>query len=41
MVYSIDRRTPEQSLQKIPADELRAIADRITRETSIPVQLTL
>ncbi len=37
MIYSIDRQTPEQSLQKVPADELRAIADRITAATGIPV----
>lgn len=37
MIYSIDRRTPEQSLQKIPADTLRAIAARIQAATSIPV----
>jgi len=41
MIYSIDRRTPEQSLEHIGADKLRSIADRIGRETGIPVQLTL
>lgn len=40
MVYSIDRRTPEQSLQKVSADELRDIAGRITDQTGIPVQVT-
>lgn len=39
MVYSIDRRTPEQSLQKVPSDELRDIARRITEATGIPVQV--
>lgn len=41
MIYSIDRRTPEQSLEHIGPDRLRAIAARIEAETSIPVQLTL
>lgn len=41
MLYSIDRRTPEQSLEHIGADKLREIADRIGRETGIPIQLTL
>ena len=41
MVYSIDRKTPEQSLQKIPAGRLRQIADTIAARTGIPVQLTL
>ena len=40
MVYSIDRRTPEQSLQKVSADELSDIAGRITAATGIPVQVT-
>lgn len=39
MLYSIDRRTPEQSLQKVPREELQAIADRITAETGIPVSV--
>ena len=37
MIYSIDRRTPEQSLQKIPADTLKTIAATITAATGIPV----
>lgn len=40
MLYTIDRPTPERSLQRVPVDELRAIADRITATTSIPVQVT-
>ncbi|MDO5395999.1 MAG: radical SAM protein [Bacteroidales bacterium] len=40
MVYSIDRRTPEQSLQKVSAEELCDIAGRITAQTGIPVQVT-
>ena len=41
MLYTIDRRTPEQSLVHIPADEMRAAAERIEAETGIPVQLTV
>lgn len=37
MIYSIDRRTPEQSLQKIPAETLKTIAATITAATGIPV----
>lgn len=40
MLYSIDRPTPETSLRKIPADELRAIGSRIARETGIDVQVS-
>lgn len=39
MVYSIDRQTPEQSLEKVPRAELEMIARRITEATSIPVQV--
>lgn len=39
MVYSIDRLTPEQSLQKVGRDELQSIADRIVAATGIPVQV--
>lgn len=37
MLYSIDRQTPARTLEKIPAEELRAIGDRVSRATSIPV----
>lgn len=37
MLYSLDRPTPETALQKVPKEELRSIAERITRATSIPV----
>jgi wyosine [tRNA(Phe)-imidazoG37] synthetase (radical SAM superfamily) len=37
MLYSIDRKTPEQSLEKIDAENLRAIASRITAQTGIKV----
>ena len=39
MVYSIDRQTPEQSLQRVSREELQRIADRITAATSIPVSV--
>lgn len=39
MIYSIDRRTPEQSLRKVEREELEAIAARITASTGIPVQV--
>ena len=39
MVYSIDRKTPEESLQKVPAEELRAIASRIEAATGIAVSV--
>ena len=37
MIYSLDRQTPEHSLQKIATPELAAIAARITARTGIPV----
>ncbi|MCM1070516.1 MAG: radical SAM protein [Alistipes timonensis] len=37
MLYSIDRQTPARTLEKIPVEELRAIGDRVSRATSIPV----
>lgn len=37
MIYSIDRRTPEQSLQRVMPDELQAIAGRIKAATGIEV----
>ena len=37
MLYSLDRPTPETELQKVPKEELQAIAARITAATSIPV----
>lgn len=39
MLYSIDRPTPARSLEKIPAGELRAIGERISLATGIPVQV--
>ncbi len=29
MIYTIDRQTPEKALEKIPVDEMNAIADRV------------
>jgi len=40
MLYTIDRKTPDELLRKVPADELQAIAARITAATSIPVQVS-
>lgn len=40
MLYTIDRRTPEQSLEHISPDELHAAARRITAATGIPVQVS-
>lgn len=39
MVYTIDRETPAQSLEKIPLPELEAIAKRLTDATGIAVQV--
>lgn len=40
MLYTIDRRTPEQSLEHIPRAEMTAAAERITAATGIPVQVS-
>lgn len=40
MIYTIDRKTPEQSLQRVSLYELKSIADRITRETGLTVQVS-
>lgn len=39
MIYSIDRQTPERSLQQVPRAELEAIGARVTARTGIPVQI--
>lgn len=39
MLYSIDRPTPARTLEKIPSEELKAIGERIQRETGIAVQV--
>lgn len=40
MIYTIDRKTPERSLRHISREKLESIADRITRETGITVQVS-
>ena len=40
MLYTIDRRTPEQSLCRVPREELEAAVARITAATGIPVQVS-
>jgi wyosine [tRNA(Phe)-imidazoG37] synthetase (radical SAM superfamily) len=40
MLYTIDRQTPEHSLQHVTRAELEVIASRITAATSIPVQVS-
>ena len=40
MLYSIDRKTPDPTLQRIEPDELRRIGDRVAAETGIPVQVS-
>lgn len=40
MLYTIDRRTPEQSLEHVPPAEMKAIAARIEAATGIPVQVS-
>ena len=39
MLYSIDRQTPAQSLEKVPIDELKTIGQRIEKATGITVQV--
>lgn len=39
MLYTVDRPTPERSLQRVPRAELDAIASRITSETGIAVEV--
>lgn len=40
MIYTIDRRTPEQSLQHISRTELDAIAERIRKAVGVEVQVS-
>ncbi len=40
MIYTIDRQTPEQSLQHVSREELERIARRITDSTGIAVQVS-
>ena len=39
MIYSIDRKTPAENLEKVSKEELQAIAEKITSETGIQVQV--
>lgn len=39
MIYSIDRKTPAENLEKVPREELDRIGERIAAETGIPVQV--
>lgn len=39
MLYSIDRPTPARTLEKIPAEELRSIGERISAATGIAVRV--
>lgn len=40
MLYSIDRKTPDETLRRVDPEELRAIAARITAATSLPVTVS-
>lgn len=40
MLYTIDRRTPEQSLVHVPPAEMKALAAQIEAATGIPVQVS-
>ncbi len=37
-IYSLDRRPPDERLERVPIESLRAIAERVTRETGIPAE---
>ncbi len=39
MLYSIDRKTPEEALEKIPLSELKAIGEKIKKE-NITIQIS-
>lgn len=39
MIYSIDRKTPAENLQKVSKEELEKIGEKIMTETGIPVQV--
>ena len=40
MLYTIDRKTPEEKLVKVPAEDLKRIARHIEAETGITVQVS-
>lgn len=37
MIYSIDRKTPAENLEKVPLNELQTIAERMEREAGVKV----
>ena len=39
MIYSIDRKTPAEALEKVSKAELDRIGERIESETGIPVSV--
>ena len=39
MIYSIDRKTPAEKLEKVPSDELHEIGERIAVAIGIPVSV--
>lgn len=39
MLYSLDRSTPAEHLERVPIEELRAIGERIEKETGVKVQV--
>ena len=39
MIYSLDRPSPEQSLQKVTREELEAFGRRVKEEAGISVQV--
>lgn len=39
MIYSIDRKTPAENLEKVSKEELQKIAEKIVTETGLPVQV--
>lgn len=39
MIYSLDRSTPEENLEKVEKEELKAIGKRIEEASGIPVQV--
>ncbi len=40
MIYSIDRKTPAEGLEKISKEELERIGERIRRETGLNVRVS-
>lgn len=40
MIYSLDRATPEEKLVKVPREQLETIAEKIRKETGLPVSVS-